>query len=329
MWIITKLSSYKSKKKKPLVLTLGTFDGLHLGHQHLLSYVKKRAKKVNGEAVVLTFTQHPLHVLKHKIPPALISSSQHRLLLLKQFGIDGCFLIRFTSMFSKQTPEDFVKKILVKQLNVSEVVLGYDSRFGKDRAGTADKMLELSKVYGFKFTQLGPKYFKKDASMSSTIIRKLILQGYLKKASKYLGRDYSILGNVVHGSGMGKKLGFPTANLNPHSEALPPRGVYLVQLDILNLGLKETKIKGQHLLKDKKVKAGLWGLLNIGYRPTIHKKKHLIPELHILNFKGNLYGKTIEVTFKKKIRDEKKFSSVDKLKIQIKKDVKYADKHII
>ncbi len=328
MWVVKNLKGYKKiKKKAPLILTLGTFDGLHLGHQHVLSLVKKRARIRKGIPVVFTFENHPLSILKKKKAPCFITSTQHRLHLLSDFGIEGCFLVDFTNKFSVYSPEDFVKKVLVEQLNVDEVVLGYDSRFGKNRKGTSELMKDLAKKYQFRFFQAEHKKYRNE-TMSSSIVRDFIQKGHLSKASRLLGRSYSILGEVVKGRGLGKKLGFPTANLNPHSEALPPRGVYLVRLDILDMGLKKTANTAKLLLKDKIIKEQLWGLLNIGFRPTVDKKKKIIPELHILNFKGSLYGRTIEVTFVKKIRNEKKFGSVDLLQKQIKKDVISVDKYI-
>ncbi|MBI4971396.1 MAG: riboflavin biosynthesis protein RibF [Candidatus Omnitrophica bacterium] len=333
MQVLTQFHAYKPKKYKSLVLTLGTFDGVHEGHQHVLAKVLKHARAIGGTAAILTFAEHPLHVLRHKEPPYLITSTQHRLRLLDQLGFDLCFLIRFNKKFSLQTSEQFVKNILMNQLHVGEVVLGYDSRFGKNREGCAQDMARLAKKNGFKFSTENPRlYYSKP--ISSTQIRSLIVRGDLGKVKKCLGRTYSILGDVEKGSGVGGKLlGFPTANLNPHSEALPPKGVYLVRLDVVEVGLGKTRFANQYVLRDKILKTGLFGLLNIGHRPTVQKElglssKGIVPEIHILNFKGNLYGKTLEVTFIKKIRDEIRFESLDKLKKQIKKDVHFADKLI-
>ncbi len=329
MDVITKLNSYSKLKKRPLVLTLGTFDGVHRGHQHILKEVCLHAKNKRGVSAIFTFSEHPIHVLRHKEPPYLITSTPHRLRLLDQLGFNLCFLIKFDKNFSRQSPEKFVRNILIKRLGVKEVILGYDSRFGKNREGTSRTMRDLSRKYGFNFKATGSRLFRGEP-ISSTKIRSLIHKGKLSSVEQCLGRPYSILGDVVQGSGLGKKLGFPTANLNPHCEALPPRGVYLVSIEIVNIGLKKTRNSNRYHLEDRVVKKGLWGLVNIGFRPTVErelgrKTKKLTAELHILNFKGNLYGKTLEVTFKKRIRNEIQFKSLEILKNQIKKDVKSAD----
>ena len=331
MLVLTRFDAYHSNKNLPLVLTLGTFDGVHLGHQHVLKKVCARAKAINGSAAILTFSEHPIHVLKHKEPPYLITSTPHRLRLLDQLGFDLCFLIQFDKKFSLQSPEKFVQDIFVNKLHVDEVILGYDSRFGKNREGKSEDMLRFSKEFGFKFFSASPRLYQRHP-ISSTKIRALIQEGDFTHVKKCLGRPYSILGDVVKGSGLGRELGFPTANLNPHSEALPPKGVYLVNLEIVDVGLKKTKIPHRYFLNDSVIRKGLWGLLNIGTRPTVErvlgrKSNRIIPEIHILNFHGSVYGKTLEVTFIKKLREEIRFDSLESLKKQIKRDILSVDKY--
>lgn len=328
MQVITQFNAFTPNQNRPLVLTLGTFDGVHQGHQRVLKRVCERARKTGGLAGVLTFVEHPMHVLERKEPPYLITSTQHRLRLLDQLGFDLCFLVRFDRPFSRQSPEDFVKNILVDRLKVTEVVLGYDSRFGKNREGTPEAMARLAKKFGFRSTQAGPRFYE-NRPISSTMIRFLIGEGDFTRVRRCLGRPYSILGDVVKGKGIGKRLGFPTANLNPHSEALPPRGVYLVKLNIVKVEMRRTPAPHRYFLKDAVLKEGLWGLLNIGIRPTLYSQsKSLVSEIHIFNFKDHLYGKTLEVTFKKRVRDEKRFESMDALKKQIKRDICSVDKYL-
>jgi len=302
-----------------------------LGHQQVLSKILRQAKQAHGIPAILTFSEHPLHVLRHKEPPYLITSTPHRLRLLDQLGFEIVFLISFDKRFSRQSPRDFVKNVLVNQLKAAIVVLGYDSRFGRNRKGTAKLMAEFAKKYGFRFFSVKPRLFH-GIPISSTKLRSLIQSGDLAQVEKCLGRKYSIMADVVKGSGLGTTLGFPTANLNPHSEALPPKGVYFVSLEVVDVGLQRTSYSGRFKLRDKIIRKDLLGLLNIGVRPTVKKvlgrrTAGIVPEIHILNFSGNLYGKTLEVTFLKKIREEKKFDSLGSLKKQIKKDIEHVDKY--
>jgi len=332
MLVLTTFEAYRTKKSHPLVLTLGTFDGVHLGHQHVLRKVCQRAKRIGGVSAILTFSEHPKHILKHKEPPYLITSTPHRLRLLDQLGFDIAFLIKFNKKFSKFSPYNFAKKIIVNKLHVSEIVLGYDSRFGRNRKGTVQDMSRFAREFKFRNFTVRPKLLN-NQPISSTKIRSFIRRGDFSNVKKCLGRPYSILGDVVKGIGLGRKIGFPTANLNPHSEALPPCGVYLVSLNIVDMGLKKTKVINQYNLNDQVYKKGLLGLLNIGVRPTINKAREgksvspIISEIHILNFNGDLYGKTLEVTFVKRLRDEIHFESIDALKKQIKKDIDSVDKY--
>lgn len=327
MRVLTDFNSYQSKKNRPLILTIGTFDGVHLGHQRVLDQVCKRACETGGISAIITFSEHPMHVLRHKEPPYLITSTPHRLRLLDQLGFDHVFLIKFNKRFSLQSPRAFVKNILVDQLNVSEVVLGYDSRFGKNREGRASDMSRFAREFGFKYFSVPPKLCK-GKPISSTEIRSLIQKGEFSNVKQRLNRPYSIIGDVVKGSGLGRKLGFPTANLNPHSEALPPCGVYLISLNVVDVKLVKTRVPHCFILRDKILKKGLNGLLNIGTRPTVTKGRSssIVPEIHILDFKGNLYGKILEVIFIKKIRNEVHFESLGALKKQIKKDILFVDK---
>lgn len=328
MLVLTRFGAYRPRKHRPLILTLGTFDGVHQGHQHVLTKVCKRAKAIGGLSGVLTFSEHPMHVLKHKEPPYLITSTTHRLRLLDQMGFDLVFLMKFGERFSRLSAEAFAKKILADKLRIHEIILGYDSRFGHNREGTAEQMAQFGCKYGFRSFSVGSRSYQ-GSPISSTQIRSLILRGDFAGVRRLLGRPYSILGDVVKGQGLGRQLGFPTANLNPHSEALPPRGVYLVSLDVISIELKKTKIPDSFILKDSISASGLLGLLNIGFRPTLREKsKELVPEIHILNYRGNLYGKTLEVTFKKKLRDEIRFDSLEDLKKQIREDIQSVDKMV-
>ncbi|MFH1777599.1 MAG: bifunctional riboflavin kinase/FAD synthetase [Candidatus Omnitrophota bacterium] len=281
-----------------LVLTIGIFDGLHCGHQKLLRFVKKIAKASKMISAVMTFQPHPLKILNRLNYPPLLISVEHRLNLIEQFGIDVCFVIKFTRRFSKITPERFIEDFLIKRLNVRYLVVGEDFNFAKDKKGTVQFLKKIENANRLKMYVLSSvKYSQK--KISSTRIRHLIEKGKLGIAAKLLGRPVSVLGTVISGSGRGKKLGFPTANIDPHHEAIPPSGVYVVKLKYENKFYR--------------------AMLNIGQRPTFSCKNNVI-EVHIFNFKRNIYGENIEIFFLKKLRDERKFKNLNYLKRQLARD---------
>jgi len=309
---------------RPLFLTIGTFDGVHRGHLKVLEGLKKRARAKKGSSCVLTFKAHPGEVLRPDRRPQLLTSTLHKLVLMDRAGIDACLLLDFTKGFSQQTPEAFVRDFLVSKLHVREVHLGYKSRFGSHRAGDTALMKRLAERYGFIFKETAP-FSDQGVPLSSTLIRTLIQEGYLKEASHFLGRPYSLLGITVKGKGLGKRLGYPTANLDLRSEIVPPRGVYAVTVSILKF--KDWIIQHGSVLDATPEVKGLRGVLNLGYRPTLTPdSRELVPEVHLLDFHKNLYGRVLEVTFHRRIRDEVRFKSLAELKERIGLDRKMAEK---
>lgn len=318
MQILSDFKQYQSDGR-PLILALGNFDGVHLGHQELLSRVTRSAKASGGTPAVLTFREHPQHILHPSSKPPLLTSLEHRLFLLAESGIELCFLMSFTPEFSRLDPSVFVRDILAGRLGAREIYLGHNARFGKNREGNADLMRSLSRECGFQFHQLEPVQAFGD-TVSSSRIRTLVREGRLDEVELCLGRKFSVFGKVVKGAGRGSKIGFPTANLDVESEILPPLGVYPVEVRELEL----ENPAGEAGAPFKVQKAGPWqaGILNYGYRPTFDEaEKKAVPEVYLLDFKGDLYEKTLEIRFRPKLRSEMTFSSVDALKNQIQSDI--------
>lgn len=280
-----------------VVLTFGVFDGIHIGHQKLINWVVSRAKALGIEGIVISFDPHPAFSISGKIPPALTTAAK-KVELLKILGVDRIVLEDFNERYSQISPEEFVKDVLIERFHAREVVVGYDCTFGKDRAGDKHLLKKLGDKYGFAVDVVGPYRLDGDV-VSSTRTRAAISRGDLSLVSKLLGRLYSISGPVVPGKGIGHKIGYATANLEPQNQALPPCGVYAVRVK----------------LGEKRVS----GILNMGTQPTFGKNEFRI-EVHLLDFEGDLYGQNIEVDFIKKVRDEKTFASLDELTNQIKKD---------
>jgi len=276
----------------PTIITIGIFDGVHRGHKAILKKLIREAKRLNLKSAVVTFNPHPAKVVNPCAEIPFLISLEHRLKLIKKIGVEHTFVEKFTRHYSRMSAEDFVKNILVDKLNIKALVAGENFLFGSGEKGDAELLKKLSALYGFKLFTVRPLKMEGD-KISSSRIRKAIERGNLKLASKLMGRPVSILGTVVKGKSLGRKLGFPTANIDPHHEAIPPSGVYKVDV-IIGRG----KYKG---------------LLNIS--------KHKIIEVHILDFRRWIYGMDIEVIFKKKIRVEKRFKSLEALKRQISLDI--------
>lgn len=310
MQIIQDLQHYKPHPKQPLVLALGNFDGLHLAHQALLKKAVETAKRIGGLSAAFTFSIHPQCVLHPDRCPPFITSTPHKLSLLKNLGLDICFVIDFTPAFSKISSEDFVKTILVDRLKVHEVWMGYNARFGSGRSGDASTMQALAKRYGFYYESMGPVKVAEEI-VSSSKIRSEIKKPDLERVTQMLGRPYAIWAKVVPGEGRGRELGFPTANLST-SEMLPPFGVYAVEVHLL----QERPEEGL-----EPETAALKAVLNHGQRPTFHPDGPAVLEVHLLNFQGDLYSRELELRFLKKIRDEKTFSNREALKHQIESDI--------
>ena len=284
------------KFKNPVV-ALGVFDGVHLGHRKILDAAVAKARSIGGVCIVLTFWPHPQK-------EESLYSLEHRLRLIAQLGVDICIVVRFNKRFAGMPAADFIKNILFKKISARYIYVGKNFRFGKGAEGNLKTLERLSKVFKFKLKAFEVARINR-LPISSTLIRSLIKKGKLSEAGKLLGRPVSILGTVIKGSSLASRWGFPTANINPHHEVIPPAGIYAARA-----------IYGR-----KKFNAVCY----IGTRPTLGPLPVHI-EVHIFNFNRNIYGEYLEIQFVKKIRKEKKFASSVLLIRQIKKDVARAKK---
>ncbi len=275
----------------PCVVTIGNFDGVHLGHQALLTEVKKRAHDLKLESAVITFEPNPKDYFSQNKPQTRISSLREKIELFNEIKIDRVHIIKFNQEFSKVTANEFIS-VLIKQLKVKEIVVGEDFCYGRGREGGIKQLSASSMKLNIK-----NKILMDGKRISSTLIRNLLANDKLDQANKYIGRPYSISGKVVHGEKRGRKIGFPTANIHMRHNRPPLKGVFAVKFQ-------------NH-----------FGVANLGIRPSIKGEKKLQLEVHLLNFSSDLYGQHVSVIFLKKLRDEKKFKSLDELKEQIKLDV--------
>lgn len=293
--------------RRPTV-TIGVFDGVHIGHHKVVEALINHSAKIGGESVVLTFDSHPDVIISSKRAP-FITSLRHRLVLLERLGVDVCGVFHTDKTLLDMTAEEFTERILVGALGVKGVVLGFNSTFGKNARGNAAFLREFSQRWSFDVIEVRPAYHE-GKLISSTVIREMIGKGEIEAAAKLLGRPVSVLGTVRTGSGRGRLLGFPTVNLDLHHEVHPPNGVYAVKVILFDVpGHKvvpeEAKARpsGQYIN----------GLCNIGYRPTFSEGSDVLVEVHLLDFSGDLRGLDLEVIFIKRLRDEKRFDSPEEL----------------
>ncbi|MEJ2695342.1 MAG: bifunctional riboflavin kinase/FAD synthetase [Candidatus Sulfobium sp.] len=301
MLLITDLSRITAKFTNT-VLTLGNFDGLHLGHQELIKMVMKRARETGAVSMVVTFRPHPLKILCPERCPPLISIYEEKIALFEKLGLDVLVKIPFTLDFSSMSPEDFTKTILCDLLGAKEIFVGYNYRFGKGRTGTVATLKKLGERYGFLVREV--EQISLDGEViSSTKIRKLLAEGNVEHAARLLGRIYAVTGVVVKGDSRGKGLGFPTANIAPKHSIIPANGVYAVRF----------------FVREKFYD----GVANIGLRPTFDENRLTI-EVHVLDFNEDIYGEEISLYFIGKIREERKFKSADDLVRQITSDIRTA-----
>ncbi len=296
MKIIYRLEDFEPMGE-PISLTIGNFDGVHLGHQAILS-------RLSGQKVVFTFSNHPIEVLQ-SCPFFRLTTTSHRLRLLEKNGVDTTLIVPFTEAFSKQPADEFITQLHIA-LPFSHLVLGHDAVIGHKRQGDTILLQELATKLGFSLTYLEPITFN-GAPVSSSQLRALIQKGSFEEASKLLGRPYSIQSVVEPGDQQGRHLGFKTANLKVHSLCLPPLGVYVVQTEIEN--------------------KSYIGVANLGHAPTLHANRPPILEVHLIDYQGELYGLEIEVEFLKFLRPEKRFDSIEALKRQIQNDIDSALAH--
>ena len=288
---------------KDAYVTIGNFDGVHLGHIPILKKIIEEAHGENRKALVITFDPHPKKVLHPDIKPFyLITTLEEKIQLLEDVGIDGVILIPFSLEFSKISAEAFVNQILWYTLRIRKIFVGHDYSFGKNKVGNATFLANKGKKFGFEVEVFSAVKFG-DETISSTRLRYAILNGNVKMAMRLLGRPYDVSGTVIPGKHRGTALGIPTANINPEKELIPTEGVYAVIVQ----------------LEDNRYK----GILNIGFNPTFSDSERSI-EVYILDFSENIYGKRVKVFFIDRIRDEVKFDTPEQLVGQIKKDVEQA-----
>jgi len=296
--IIHSLSKYNHTEKT--VVTIGTFDGVHIGHQKILEQVVASAKKLGQKSVLLTFFPHPRMVLQKDASIALINTIDEKAKLLAKTGLDCLVIQPFSLEFSRLTALDFVRNILVNQLNVSKLIIGYDHHFGKNREGNLEQLTEYSHLYDFEVAEI-PAQDINEVSVSSTKIRKALSEKNIKTANKYLGYNFMVTGTVVNGKQLGGKIGYPTANIHIEEtyKLIPKTGVYVVKSIINN--------------------RSVFGMMNIGFRPTINGQHQTI-EVHFFDFNDDLYAQLLTVEILYFLRDEEKFTSVEKLILQLEID---------
>jgi riboflavin kinase / FMN adenylyltransferase len=301
MRIVRGLKNFCEQFPNP-VLTLGNFDGVHLGHQTIFKKVIERSREISGTSIVFTFEPHPLKVLAPERSPMMLNTFHGKMKLLAAAGIDIVICANFTRAFAEQHPEDFARDVLFKQIGVREVYVGYDYAFGKGREGSIESLKEMGRTFGFDVGVVEAVQVN-DIVVSSSAIRDLISSGCVEEAAGLLGRRYAIEGEVVHGSHRGQTLGFPTANIKIVNELIPAHGVYAVLAHVENQSIE--------------------GVASIGIRPTFDAGPVSV-EVYLFDFSKSLYGKELEVDFVKRLRGEKKFVSADALVQQIRMDVQEA-----
>ena len=281
------------------VVTFGVFDGIHLGHQAVINTLLKRAAHDNLMSVLVGFYPHPLAFLAPERCPSLLTPLSKRVEILQQFGIDEIVMLSFDAQIASMSPESFVECVLLEKCRARHVVVGYACQFGKNRAGNAERLVELSREYPFEVSIVPPTEVE-DAPVHSTRIREALARGDLNRSSQLLGRPYSLIGNVIHGDGRGREIGFPTANIETQNQVYPPNGVYAIRARLEERWLD--------------------GVLNIGVRPTFNGVNIQV-EGHFFNFDEVIYGKPVEIFFVEKIRSERKFPNPEFLVQQIQRDI--------
>ena len=285
------------------IVTIGTFDGVHLGHQQILKQLIDTSRKSKLKSVLLTFFPHPRMVLQPDVPMHLIQTIEERERALAKTGLDYLVIHPFSAEFSRLSADDYVKRVLVQQLNVQKVVVGYDHRFGRNRTASLEDMYHYADIYDFELIEIDAKKIDSTA-VSSTKIRKAIDEGNIELANTYLGQPFTLEGMIVHGDKRGRELSYPTANMdlqNPH-KIVPKQGVYLVKSNLSN--------------------RVVYGMMNIGTKPTFDASMPSI-EVHFFDWNGDLYGQAVQVELIKWVREERKFSSVEELQTQIQADEQY------
>ncbi|WP_396210349.1 bifunctional riboflavin kinase/FAD synthetase [Flavobacterium sp.] len=307
MQVSQSINAFSSTKKT--IVTLGTFDGVHLGHQSILNKLLEATENGFYESVVLTFYPHPRMVLQQEHSLQLLNSMDEKRMLLEKSGIDHLIIHPFDSAFSKLSAEAFVKKVLVEQLQIHKIIIGYDHRFGENRSANITDLIEFGKKYNFEVAQINAEEIN-EIAVSSTNIRTALGNGSIQLANSYLGYNYFFSGKVVKGKQLGRTIGFPTANLEllEPFKLIPKKGAYVVYSTINSIRV--------------------FGMMNIGHNPTLGENERTI-EVHFLNLNEDLYDAVLCISLLDFIRPEEKFSSVEALKSQLQKDRDFSKKYII
>ncbi|WNH08824.1 bifunctional riboflavin kinase/FAD synthetase [Thalassobellus suaedae] len=307
---VKNIEAYTSKE--PTVVTIGTFDGVHIGHQKIIKHLINTGKKEGLKSVILTFFPHPRMVLQKDSNIKLINTIDERSQILKDLGLDYLLIKKFTKDFSRLSAEDFVKDLLVDKLHAKKVIIGYDHRFGRNRNADINDLKIFGNLYGFDVEEISVQDID-DVAVSSTKIRNALSEGNIVKANSFLGYHFMLTGIVVKGKALGRQIDYPTANIliEENYKLIPKQGAYIVSSvidDVL-----------------------IYGMMNIGVNPTVNGEKETV-EVHFLNYNSDIYGKKIQIDLLDRIRDEVKFESVEALKNQLAKDkettLHYIAKHL-
>ena len=298
MKIYQSISDFFCNKKT--IITIGTFDGVHIGHKKILEKITQHSNQNKFESIVLTFFPHPRIVLQTGLDMKQLNTIDEKVSLIRDIGIDNLVIHPFDKAFSQLTAEDFVKQVLVDKFNIHKIIIGHDHRFGKNRTANIDDLISFGEKYGFEVEQISAEEIE-EVAISSTKIRNALLEGNIKLANQYLGYNYTINGIVIKGNQLGRTIGFPTANIEIKEDykLIPLNGVYIVKALINN--------------------QIVFGMMNIGTKPTVGGTSQSI-EVHLFDFNDDIYDKTIEISFLERIRDEQKFESIEFLKKQLSDD---------
>ena len=297
--IFNSIQSFTTQSKT--IVTLGTFDGVHLGHKKILEKVIASSKNLNAESVVLTFFPHPRTVLQSTEEMKQLNTIDEKIVLMNELGIDNLVIHPFNKDFSRLTAEEFVKNVLIEQFNIKKIIIGHDHRFGRNRTADINDLIEFGKEYDFEVEQISAEEIN-EAAISSTKIRNALNEGNIDLANQYLGYEYMISGKIIEGKKLGRTIGFPTANIfvEENYKLIPKSGVYIVKVNVLE--------------------KAFFGMMNIGTNPTTDDSKNQKIEVNILEFDNDIYNKPITIHFLKRIREEKKFDTLNDLKNQLNLD---------
>lgn len=307
MNVFQNIENYNPDSK--CILTIGTFDGVHIGHQKIIKSIVKLARQQKIQSTILTFFPHPRMVLQQESDLGLIDTLDEKKSVLERLGVDNLIIHPFSKTFSRLSALEFCRDILADQIKIDALFIGYDHRFGRNREATAEDLISMGKTYNFD-VHIIPAQDISSITVSSTKVRKAIAAGDFRRVFEFLGRHFELTGTVTKGKGLGRTINFPTANINVEEtyKLIPPIGVYLVSVEY------QKKLYN--------------GMMNIGTRPTINGE-HQTLEVHLFDFNKDLYDKKLKILFVEKIRDEQKFESLDALKKQLEKDKEISKRSLI